>query len=60
LTPFLLRAQPYFSHSQFFTSGDASCSEKDGLMNVANAILLVICALICGYLLYALLKAEEF
>jgi K+-transporting ATPase KdpF subunit len=38
----------------------ASCSEKDVLMNVANAILLVICALICGYLLYALLKAEEF
>jgi K+-transporting ATPase KdpF subunit len=29
-------------------------------MNVANAILLVICAFICGYLLYALLKAEEF
>jgi K+-transporting ATPase KdpF subunit len=41
-------------------SGDASCSEKDVLMNVANAILLVICALLCGYLLYALLKAEEF
>jgi K+-transporting ATPase KdpF subunit len=29
-------------------------------MNIANAILLVICAIICGYLLYALLKAEEF
>jgi len=29
-------------------------------MNIANAILLVICALICGYLLYALLRAEEF
>jgi len=29
-------------------------------MNVANAILLIVCALICGYLLYALLKAEEF
>jgi K+-transporting ATPase KdpF subunit len=29
-------------------------------MNVANAILLVICVLLCGYLLYALLKAEEF
>jgi K+-transporting ATPase KdpF subunit len=29
-------------------------------MNIANAILLVICALFCGYLLYALLKAEEF
>jgi K+-transporting ATPase KdpF subunit len=41
-------------------SGDASCSEKEGLMNAANAVLLVICALICGYLLYALLKAEEF
>jgi K+-transporting ATPase KdpF subunit len=60
LTLFLLRPQRYFSHWQFFTSGDASCSEKDELMNVANAILLVICALLCGYLLYALLKAEEF
>jgi K+-transporting ATPase KdpF subunit len=29
-------------------------------MNAANAILLVICALLCGYLLYALLKAEKF
>ncbi len=49
-----------FLHSQFFTSGDASCWEKGVLMNVANAILLLICALLCGYLLYALLKAEEF
>jgi K+-transporting ATPase KdpF subunit len=32
----------------------------DDFMNVANAILLVICALLCGYLLYALLKAEAF
>jgi K+-transporting ATPase KdpF subunit len=40
---------------------DASVSERmDEVMNVANAILLVICALLCGYLLYALLKAEEF
>jgi K+-transporting ATPase KdpF subunit len=60
MTLFLSRQQHYFSHSRFFTSGDASCSEGDGLMNVANAILLVICALLCGYLLYALLKAEEF
>jgi len=41
-------------------SGAASYSEKEGLMNIANAMLLVICALLCGYLLYALLKAEEF
>jgi K+-transporting ATPase KdpF subunit len=40
--------------------GDASCLEKEGPMSVANAILLIICALLCGYLLYALLKAEEF
>jgi len=39
---------------------DVNCSEKDVPVNVANAILLVICALLCGYLLYALLKAEEF
>lgn len=29
-------------------------------MNLGNAILLFISVLICGYLLYALLKAEEF
>ena len=29
-------------------------------MNVGDAALLVICALLFGYLLYALLKAEEF
>jgi K+-transporting ATPase KdpF subunit len=29
-------------------------------MSVGNAVLLFICVLLCGYLLYALLKAEEF
>ena len=29
-------------------------------MNVGNAALLVICALLFAYLLYALLKAEKF
>jgi len=29
-------------------------------MNFGDGALLVICALLCGYLLYALLKAEEF
>jgi K+-transporting ATPase KdpF subunit len=29
-------------------------------MTLADAALLVICVLLCGYLLYALLKAEEF
>jgi K+-transporting ATPase KdpF subunit len=29
-------------------------------MSLGNAILLFIAMLICGYLLYALLKAEEF
>jgi K+-transporting ATPase KdpF subunit len=29
-------------------------------MSAGNAILLIICVLLCGYLLYALLKAEEF
>ncbi len=29
-------------------------------MNAANAVLLVVCVLLCGYLLYALLKAERF
>jgi len=29
-------------------------------MTVADAVLLAICFLLCGYLLFALLKAEEF
>jgi K+-transporting ATPase KdpF subunit len=29
-------------------------------MSFGNAALLIICALLLGYLLYALLKAEEF
>ena len=29
-------------------------------MSAGNAIVLIICVLLCGYLLYALLKAEEF
>jgi K+-transporting ATPase KdpF subunit len=29
-------------------------------MTLGNAALLVICLLLCGYLLYALLRAEEF
>jgi K+-transporting ATPase KdpF subunit len=29
-------------------------------MNLGNAVLLFICVLLCGYLLYALLKAERF
>lgn len=29
-------------------------------MSVGNWALIVICVLLCGYLLYALLKAEEF
>ena len=29
-------------------------------MTLGDAALLVICGLLCGYLLYALLKAEEF
>jgi K+-transporting ATPase KdpF subunit len=29
-------------------------------MNFGNAVLLIISALLLGYLLYALLKAEEF
>jgi K+-transporting ATPase KdpF subunit len=29
-------------------------------MTLGNAVLLFICVLLCGYLLYALLKAEKF
>jgi K+-transporting ATPase KdpF subunit len=29
-------------------------------MSLGNAVLLFICVLLCGYLLYALLKPEEF
>ena len=33
---------------------------RSGLMHAGDAALLVICALLFGYLLYALLRAEEF
>jgi K+-transporting ATPase KdpF subunit len=33
---------------------------RSELMHAGDAALLVICALLVGYLLYALLKAEEF
>jgi len=29
-------------------------------MSAGNVLLLVVCVLLCGYLLYALLKPEEF
>ncbi len=29
-------------------------------MNVENAVLLMVCVVLCGYLLYALLKPEKF
>jgi K+-transporting ATPase KdpF subunit len=29
-------------------------------MSASNILLLLVCAAICGYLLYALLRAEEF
>jgi len=29
-------------------------------MSLGNAVLLFICVLLCGYLLYSVLKAEEF
>jgi K+-transporting ATPase KdpF subunit len=29
-------------------------------MNLGNVLLLIICVFLCGYLLYALLKAEDF
>ena len=49
----------------FFSRSDSLRSrlralERSELMSVGNAVLLVICALLLGYLLYALLKAEEF
>jgi len=34
--------------------------EGDETVSFGNALLLLICALLLGYLLYALLKAEEF
>jgi K+-transporting ATPase KdpF subunit len=37
-----------------------SAYDRSEFMNAGNAFLLVICVLLFGYLLYALLKAEEF
>ena len=48
------------SRLPFCTSARANGCARSELMNIANAILLVVCALVCGYLLYALLKPEDF
>jgi K+-transporting ATPase KdpF subunit len=41
-------------------SAGASACDEGNAMNLWNVLLLVVCILLCGYLLYALLKAEEF
>ncbi|PYT75750.1 MAG: K(+)-transporting ATPase subunit F [Acidobacteria bacterium] len=53
--------QPHFSLRQgFSTYTAASALERGEAVSASDGILLVICALLLGYLLYALLKAEEF
>jgi len=49
-----------FSPLAFCTFAAASVCDRSTGMNFGDAILLVISVLLCGYLLYALLKAEEF
>ena len=35
-------------------------AQKGQFMSASNILLLLVCAAICGYLLYALLRAEDF
>jgi len=49
-----------FSPLAFCTFAAVSVCDRSASMNFGDAILLVISVLLCGYLLYALLKAEEF
>jgi K+-transporting ATPase KdpF subunit len=49
-----------FSPLEFSTFAAATVEVRSELMHGGDAALLVICALLFGYLLYALLKAEEF
>jgi len=44
----------------FLRSRMRTLEVRSELMHAGDAALLVICALLFGYLLYALLKAEEF
>jgi K+-transporting ATPase KdpF subunit len=56
----------YRSNGAVFYGWGLLCSRlrtlevRSELMHAGDAALLVICALLFGYLLYALLKAEEF
>ena len=56
----------YRSDRLFFRTGNCLRSRmrtievRSERMHAGDAALLVICALLLGYLLYALLKAEEF
>ena len=49
-----------FSLPEFSTFAVANDCDRSAAMHWGDAILLGICILLCGYLLYALLKAEEF
>jgi K+-transporting ATPase KdpF subunit len=49
-----------FHNWNFLRSWLRTSEVRSELMHAGDAALLVICALLFGYLLYALLKAEEF
>jgi len=56
-----IAATAIFFHAGYFLRSRMRTAEVGSeLMTAGDAALLVICALLFGYLLYALLKAEEF
>jgi K+-transporting ATPase KdpF subunit len=50
----------FFRARNRLRSGMRTIEVRSERMHAGDAALLVICALLLGYLLYALLKAEEF
>jgi K+-transporting ATPase KdpF subunit len=59
-TSFSSRNRSFFYSWNFLRSRLRTLEVRSEPMHAGDAALLVICALLFGYLLYALLKAEEF
>lgn len=59
-TYFVSQPLSFFFLWQLVTFAHARDCDRSEQMNARNALLLVLCALLFGYLVYALLKPEKF
>ena len=57
---FIAATALFFAIGIFYVRGCETIEVGGGSMTAGDAALLVICVFLFGYLLYALLKAEEF